>query len=99
MPEPTTLADLLASARAGDATQRDRLFAACRAYLLVAAQAHGAGGVQSKFAGSDLVQQTLLEAHRDFHRFQGQPSGGWRGWLKRIMAHNPAAAARRYRGT
>jgi RNA polymerase sigma-70 factor (ECF subfamily) len=94
-----TVADLLARARQGDASGRELLFAACRQYLAVVAAAHAPGGVQSKVDASDLVQQTLLEAHRDFARFEGRTTAEWLAWLRRILAHNAADAARHYRGT
>jgi RNA polymerase sigma-70 factor (ECF subfamily) len=52
-----------------------------------------------KVDASDVVQQTLLEAHRDFARFQGESEKEWLGWLRRILAHNVADYVRQYRGT
>jgi RNA polymerase sigma-70 factor (ECF subfamily) len=45
---------------------------------------------------SDLVQQTFLEAYRDFSQFQGTTEIQWRAWLRRILAHNLAAAVERH---
>jgi len=45
------------------------------------------------------VQQTMLEAHRDFARFQGQTEKEWLAWLRKILTHNAADFVRRYRGT
>ncbi len=42
------------------------------------------------------MQQTLLEAHRDFGGFQGQHEGELLAWLRRILAHNLFNEARRY---
>ena len=36
---------------------------------------------------SDIVQQTLMEAHRDAHQFNGKPAE-LAGWLRKILAHN-----------
>jgi RNA polymerase sigma-70 factor (ECF subfamily) len=47
---------------------------------------------------SDLVQQTMLEAYRDFDRFQGGSEREWLAWLRKILAHNVADFVRRYRG-
>ena len=54
--------------------------------------------LQARVDASDLVQQTMLEAHRDFDRFEGSTEGQWLAWLKRIMGHNAADFVRRYRG-
>lgn len=45
---------------------------------------------------SDLVQQTLLEAHRDFAHFQGTGEPELLGWLRQISAHKLYNEARRY---
>jgi RNA polymerase sigma-70 factor (ECF subfamily) len=45
---------------------------------------------------SDVVQQTFLEAYRDFRQFQGTTEAQWRSWLRRILAHNLAAAVERH---
>lgn len=94
---PQPLAELLAAARGGDAQRRDALFAACRSYLGVIARAHVETGLRAKIDASDLVQQTLLEAHRDFERFTGRTDQEWLGWLRRILAHNAADQVRRYK--
>lgn len=99
LPGDLSVADLLAAARAGDGASRDQLFAACRSYLAVAAAAQAARSIRSKVDASDLVQQTLLEAHRDFARFQGETTAEWLAWLRRIMAHNASDNLRRFRGT
>jgi RNA polymerase sigma-70 factor (ECF subfamily) len=48
---------------------------------------------------SDLVQQTMLEAHRGFTKFQGSSEAEWLAWLRRILDHNAADFVRRYRAT
>ena len=55
--------------------------------------------LRAKVDASDLVQETMLEAFRDFERFGGQNEQEWLAWLKRILAHNAADFVRRYRGT
>jgi RNA polymerase sigma-70 factor (ECF subfamily) len=90
---------LLAKARAGDAAARDQLFSHCRDYLTLAARARVETRLQAKVDASDLVQQTLLEAHRGFGRFQGATEAEWLAWLRRILDHNAADFVRRYRAT
>ena len=51
-----------------------------------------------KVNASDVVQQTMLEAYRDFHVFQGTSEKEWLAWLRKILAHNVSDFVRRYRG-
>lgn len=93
------IADLLAAARGGDDRQKEQLFEACRGYLQVVARAQVETWIQGKVDASDIVQQTMMEAHRDFERFSGKNKAEWLAWLKRILAHNAADFVRHYRGT
>ncbi len=52
--------------------------------------------LQAKVDQSDLVQQTLLEAHRGLNNFRGSTDGEWLAWLKRIVQTNAADFVRRY---
>jgi RNA polymerase sigma-70 factor (ECF subfamily) len=92
------VSELLERARAGDEAARDRLFAVCRNYVSIAARAEVASWLKSKVDASDLVQQTLLEAHRGLANFRGTTEGEWLAWLKRILSHNAADFVRRYHG-
>ncbi|HXT60455.1 MAG TPA: sigma-70 family RNA polymerase sigma factor [Pirellulales bacterium] len=97
--EQVTVEELLARAREGDQGERDRLFEACRGYLALVARTQMESWLQAKADASDLVQQTLLEAHRGFDRFEGKTEAEWLAWLRRILSHNAADLVRRYRGT
>lgn len=99
MTEPPNVSDLIRRARQGDDECRDRLFALCRSYLGFAARAQVESWLRLKVDASDLVQQTLLEAHRDFDRFAGATEQEWLAWLRKILAHNVSDFIRRYRGT
>lgn len=90
------LRDCLARARAGDPVARDRLFTACRSYLGLLARANVEPWMRAKVDASDLVQQTMLDAHRDFDRFQGQTDQEWLAWLRQILNHNACDAVRHY---
>jgi RNA polymerase sigma-70 factor (ECF subfamily) len=92
------VSELLERARAGDEAARDRLFDVCRNYVSIAARAEVASWLKSKVDASDLVQQTLLEAHRGLANFRGTTEGEWLAWLKRILSHNAADFVRRYHG-
>jgi RNA polymerase sigma-70 factor (ECF subfamily) len=91
--------DLLAQARQGDVAARDALFQRCRNYLAVIARSQVESWLQAKVDASDVVQQTLLEAHRGFARFQGATEGEWLAWLRQILNHNAADFVRQFHGT
>lgn len=97
--EDSILGRLVVEARHGQQAERDRLFNACRDYLNLVARTQVESWLRAKVDASDLVQETLLEAHRDFHRFQGQTEAEWLAWLRRILAHNVTDFVRHYRGT
>jgi len=90
---------LIRKAREGDAACRDALFGLCRSYLGVVAAAQLETWLRAKIDASDVVQQTMLEAHRDFARFAGESEQEWLGWLRGILKHNMADFVRCYRGT
>ena len=90
---------LLRQARSGDDAARQRLFVLGRDYVGVVARAQVESWLRAKVDASDVVQQTLLEAHRDFERFAGASQQEWLGWLRRILCHNVADFVRSYRGT
>jgi RNA polymerase sigma-70 factor (ECF subfamily) len=95
----TKVSDLIVRARQGDGECRERLFALCRSYLGFVARSQLETWLKRKVDASDLVQETLLEAFRDFDRFQGVTEQEWLAWLKKILAHNAADFVRHYHGT
>ena len=94
-----SVSDLLARARAADPQALDRLFDKCRNYIGLIARSRVESWLRPKVDGSDLVQQTLLEAYRDFGRFAGTSEGEWLAWLRQILEHNAADAVRKHVGT
>ena len=64
-------------------------------FLGAAAKALGDG----KLDPHDLVQETFLEAHRHFPRFQGDDEPQLVAWLRQIMAAKVANLVRHYFGT
>jgi RNA polymerase sigma-70 factor (ECF subfamily) len=87
---------LLARARAGDATTLGRLLASYRNYLRLLADMQMGPTLRSRVDPSDLVQEALLEAHRDFGHFSGGSEPELLAWLRRILARNLLDQARRH---
>jgi RNA polymerase sigma-70 factor (ECF subfamily) len=88
--------DLIRRCRAGEERAREELFDRYRHYLQMLARAQLGRQLRTKCDTSDLVQQTLLEAHRDFAAFQGSHEAELLAWLRRILAHNLFNEARRF---
>jgi RNA polymerase sigma-70 factor (ECF subfamily) len=87
----------LRAARAGSASALGQLLEAYRDYLLLVANQELDGDLRAKAAPSDLVQETFLEAQRDFLHFQGTSEGEWLAWLRRVLLHNLGHLRQRYR--
>ncbi len=90
---------LLAEARAGDPALLGRLLEQYRRYLALLARVQIGPRLQGKVDASDLVQETFLEAHRNFGRFRGTSEAQFVSWLRQILAANLANLLRRYLGT
>jgi RNA polymerase sigma-70 factor, ECF subfamily len=87
---------LLRRAQAGDAVALGELLELYRNYLRLLARVQIGRRLRGKVDDSDLVQETFLEAHRDFGQFRGGTEEEFAGWLRRILAHNLANLVRRY---
>jgi RNA polymerase sigma-70 factor (ECF subfamily) len=87
--------ELIERCRRGERSARDRLFQRYRHYLRLLAEVQLGKHLRVQCDPSDLVQQTLLEAHRDFAGFQGKHEADLLAWLRRILAHNLYNEARR----
>jgi RNA polymerase sigma-70 factor (ECF subfamily) len=70
-----------------------------RNYLRLLARIEIGRRLQGKLDASDLVQETFLEAHRNFARFQGTEEPQFVSWLRQILAARVANLVRHYFGT
>jgi RNA polymerase sigma-70 factor (ECF subfamily) len=94
-----SVTELISAARGGCARSRGELAERYRKYLLHVA--HGSLGpeLRAKVGASDLVQETLLEFHEHFERFDGDDEQELLAWTRRILYFRALQAARRYGGT
>ena len=57
-----------------------------RSYLLLLARMHLGRQTGHRLDPSDLVQQTLLDAHRQRGQFRGNEPAEMAAWLRRMLA-------------
>ena len=90
---------LIDEARAGHRATLGQLLESYQSYLRLLAQIEIGRRLQGKVDASDIVQETFLEAHRQFPSFQGHAEGQLTKWLRTILAGTMANTVRRYAGT
>jgi len=89
----------LAAARGGSNEALGRALESCRRYLLLVAQKQLGPELKAKGSESDLVQETFLEAQRDFAQFQGTTEEELLAWLRQVLLNKLGHFTRRYRAT
>ncbi len=89
------LGQLLTFARAGNRPALGQLLDRYRPYLMLLARLQIDRRLQGKVEAADLVQETFLEAHRDFAQFRGTTEKELVGWLRQILVSNLANLVRR----
>ncbi|MCH8923942.1 MAG: sigma-70 family RNA polymerase sigma factor [Planctomycetes bacterium] len=87
---------LIQQARSGGAAELDRLLRLYRNYLGLLAQTQFDGQLRVRIDPSDLVQETMMEAFRDFGAFGGSSEPELAAWLRRILVRNAADQAKRH---
>lgn len=87
---------LLQQARYGEVAAREQLFTLSRPYLSQCAEKEIASWLRPKHDCSDLVQVSLLDAHRAFDTFEGNDFPQWLAFLRRILERNATDAVRHF---
>lgn len=93
--EEAALADAIAAARGGDASELWRVAGDLRPYLRSVAAAILRGRLQGKVDASDVVQQGLVASVERFEQFRGETRAEWQQWLVAIV-RNEARNLLRY---
>lgn len=90
VPDSSSPQQLLRRAREGDGEQMGRLLQLYRNYLRLLAESELDRKLRARVSPSDIVQETMLEAHRDFGQFRGGSEPEFVAWLRRILLNNLA---------
>jgi RNA polymerase sigma-70 factor (ECF subfamily) len=98
-PADSDFQSLLVLAQAGDTAAVGEVLEPFRSYLSILARVQIGRHLQRKIEPADVVQDTFLEAHRDFGQFRGTTEGELSQWLRQILVRNLANLVRHYLGT
>jgi RNA polymerase sigma-70 factor, ECF subfamily len=90
--------ELLARAAAEGGESLGQLLELYRNYLRLLASLEIGQRLQVKMDASDLVQETMLEAHKDFGGFRGTSEAEFTAWLRQVMASVLCGTLRKYFG-
>ena len=90
---------LLNQARAGDESAIGRLLSSFEQYLTLLARVRIGPKLRGKVDPSDVVQETFLDATRQFPNFRGTSEAELAVWLRRILAGQLALTMRRFLGS
>lgn len=85
-----TFPKLFQEARDGDASSLGDLLHHYRNYLTVLASSQLEPRLRRRASPSDVVQETMLRAHKDFENFRGSTEQELLGWLRQILVNNLA---------
>lgn len=99
MPTATDPQQLLDDIKAGANDLVGPLLEQYRSYLKLIARYEVGRRLQGKLDASDLVQETFMDAHKAFPRFQGGSEAQFVHWLRAILAGKLANHVRHYFGT
>ena len=86
-PMKRPIAEVIDSARDGNTRTLGQLLQLYRNYLSVLAMTQLDRRLWRRVSTSDLVQETMLAAHRDFGQFRGNSEGELLAWLRQILVN------------
>ena len=95
----STVVDHLAEARSGSREAVGTVLETYRPYLTKIARHKLDPDLAAKGGASDLVQETFLEAVRDFGRFTGSSPDEFKAWLRCLLVHHAGKLRRCYQAT
>lgn len=81
------IAEIIDSVRRGNTQTLGQLLQLYRNYLNVLATTQLDRRLRRRMSTSDLVQETMLAAHRDFGQFRGGSEGELLAWLRQILCN------------
>jgi RNA polymerase sigma-70 factor (ECF subfamily) len=84
------VSSLISEARGGSATSIGLLLQLYRNYLTVLATTQIEKRLQPRLSPSDVVQETMLRAHKHFGQFRGTTEQELVAWLRQILVNNLA---------
>lgn len=79
---------MIDGARAGSNPSLGCLLQLYRNYLTILATTQLNARMRARVSPSDLVQETMLAAHRDFKQFRGQSEREFLKWLRQILINS-----------
>ena len=87
---PSSFSALFDDARQGDVSCVGALLHQYRNSLMVLASTQLETRLQPRVSPSDVVQETMLRAHKHFGQFRGASEAELLGWLRQILVNNLA---------
>ena len=96
LPPMPSITPLVQQAQSGSSAAIGSLLEAARGYLLLLAEQELPPALRAKVGPSDIVQETAIDAHRDFLRFRGTTQEELYAWLRTILQNNVTDAVRRF---
>lgn len=88
----------MGKARAGDSEAVGEVLGLCRDYLLLIANQDMDRDLHRKMGASDLVQESMINAQKNFDRFEGATKQDFLAWLRGILKNDALHWRRHYKG-